>query len=212
MVNKGAQRKATTKRIYVNQVRDRSPIIGVKLADNRRHLKIEDLKKDHSASLHKKQAKQRTKEQLGRLNEQIQQLQLEINKHKQMEVRLEQQVTELTTANEKLRQNTVVSIQTDQFKKQQSTKVSTSDNKLEQKITEHKQVKQQARQEIGELTATKKQSKRRINPRKQSDRMFREKTEQARIPNELKEQPLDVEKLKAMAVLAKQIQGRTRHK
>jgi len=41
--------------------------------------------------------------------------------------------------------------------------------------------------------------------------MFREKTEQARIPKELREQPLDFQKLKAIAESAKQIQGRTRH-
>ena len=71
------QRKALTRRIYVNQVRERSPIIGVKLADNRSHLKIEDLKKDGLSSFPKKYAKlKKTKEQLAKLNEQVQQLPL----------------------------------------------------------------------------------------------------------------------------------------
>ncbi len=177
------QQKGTTKSVYVNQVRERSPIIGVKLADNRSHLKIEDLKKDRSASLPKNHTKQKeTKEQLEKLNEQIQQLQLEISKHKQIEVRLEQHVTELTAANEKLQHKAAV----------------------------NNQVKQQARKQIGELTASKKQSIHRTNARKQSDRILREKTEKVRVSKELREQPLDVQKLKAIAELAKQIQRRPR--
>jgi hypothetical protein len=232
------QQKATTRRIYVNQARERSPIIGVKLADNRSHLKIEDLKKDGLASFPKKYAKiKKTKEQLENLNEQVQQLQYEISKHKQTETRLEHQVKELTAANEKLHQNTIVSNQAEQSKKQQPAEVSTSNDKLQQKITEHKQaeqqpkqqiievpavneqppresaesstVKQQARQQIGEL---KKPSNYRNSTRKQPDRIFREETEQVRVSKELREQPLDVEKLKAIAELAKQIQRRSQRR
>ena len=71
--------------------------------------------------------------------------------------------------------------------------------------------KEQARQKIGELKTAKKQSQSKINARKHYHRMLKEKTEQARIPKELREQPLDVEKLRAIAELAKQIQGRNRH-
>jgi len=235
------QRKATTRSIYVNQVREHSPIIGVKLADNRNHLKIEDLKKGGSASFTKKYAKlKKTKEQLEKLNEQVQQLQYEISKHKQTEKHLEHQVKELTATNEKYRQNTTESNQVEQSEKQQPAEVSTSNDKLQQKITESKQagkqnkqqvmevqavkeqplckpaesgtVKQQARQQIGELKDPNKPSKRKSDTRKQSDRMLKEKTEPARIPKELREQPLDVEKLKAMAELAKQIHGRSKRR
>jgi cell division septum initiation protein DivIVA len=231
------QRKVTTKRIYVNQFRERSPIIGVKLADNRSHLKIEDVKKDGLASSPKKQAKQRkTKEQLDKLNEQVQQLQYEISKHKQVETRFEHQVKELTAANEKLRQNTVISTPIEQSKKQQPAEVSIPIDKLQQKIAGSKQAEQkpkrqiievpavtektqqesaesssigqQTQQQIGELKATLKPPKSSFITRKRSERMFREKTEHGRIPKELREQPLDVEKLKAIAELAKQIQER----
>ena len=232
-------RKSTNRSVYVNQVRKRSPIIGVKLADNRSHLKIEDLKKDGLASFPKKHAKLRkTKEQLEKLNEQVQQLQYEISKHKQTEARLECQVTELTAANEKLQHIATVNNQVKQSDKQQRAEALASDDKHRQKIAEHKQaeqqpkqqiievsvvkekpqpesaesstVKQQAMPQIGELTASKKQSKRRANARRQSDRILREKTEKVRVSKELREQPLDVQKLKAMAELAKQIQGRPR--
>jgi hypothetical protein len=228
------QRKGTTKSVYVNQVRERSPIIGVKLADNKSRLKIEDLKQDSPDSFHKRHSKQRkTKEQLEKLNEQIQQLQLEIGKHKQIEVRLERQVTELRAANEKLQNKAVVNNQTRQSDKLQPAETPPSDDKHKQKITEYKQAEQQpkqiievsavkekpqhesaesstVKQQIGELTASKKQSKRRASARKQSGRIIREKTEKDRVPKELREQPLDVQKLKAMAELARQIQGRPR--
>ena len=71
------------------------------------------------ASFPKKYAKQKkTKEQLAKLNEQVQQLQYEISKHKQTEARLEKHVEELTAANQKLRQNTVLSNQVEQIEKQ----------------------------------------------------------------------------------------------
>lgn len=232
------QQKATTRRIYVNQVRERSPIIGVKLADHRSHLEIENWKKDGSSSFPKKYAKlKKTKEQLHKLNEQVQQLQYEINKHKQTETRLEHQVKELTAANEILLQNTAVSNQVEQSKKQQPAEVSTSSDKLQQKIAEHKQagqqpkqpiievpavkehpkhesaksntVKQQASPQLGELKASKRPAKPKISTHKQPDRIFREETEQVRVSKELRELPLDVEKLKAIADLAKRIQRRS---
>jgi chromosome segregation ATPase len=116
------------------------------------------LKKDRSTSLSKKHAKQnKTKEQLEKLDEQIQQLRLEISKHKQNEVHLEQQVTELKVANKKLQSKTPV------------------------------------KHQVG-----------------QSNRILRGKTDKVRVPKELREQPLDVDKLKSMAELARQIRGRPR--
>ena len=234
------QRKATTRRVYVNQVRDRSPIIGVKLADNRSRHEIEDLKKDGSASFPKKYAKlKKTKEQLHKLNEQVQQLQYEIKKHKKTEVRLQNQVKELKAANEILLQNTTISNQVEQSKKQQPAELSTSSNKLQQKFAEHKQsgqqpkqpiievpgvkehpenksaksntVKKRARQQLGDLKAAQKPSKSKISRKKQPGRIVREKTEQVKASRELREQPLDVDKLKAMAELAKRIQKRSQN-
>ena len=206
------QQKATTRRIYVNQVRERSPIIGVKLADNRSHLEIEDLKKGGSASFPKKYAKlKKAKEQFEKLNEQIQQLQYEISKHKQTEARLKEHVKELTASNEKLQQNAVVNKQAEQKPKQQIIEVPAVKELPQRESAESGTVKQQAKQEIGELKAAQKPSKQR-STHKQPDRVFREEKEQARIPKELREQPLDIEKLKAMAELAKQIHGRSRHR
>ena len=222
-------RKGKTRTVYINQIRERSPIIGVKLADNRSHLKIEDLKKGRSAFSHKTSTKQKkTKEQLEKLNKQIQLLQLEISKHRKNEVRLEQQVTELMMANKKHQEKTLVN---NQVSDKQPAAAPASDDKPQQKMGKDKQaeqhpkrqiiempaVNQQPQQEIvkskkdrqyltqktDELKSSSKKSKRRDIESEVPKWMLREKTQQVRSSKEL---PLDVEKLKALAALAKQIQ------
>jgi hypothetical protein len=209
------QRKSIAKSVYVNQVRERSPIIGVKLADNRSHLRIEELKHDHSAQLSKKRAKQiKTKKQLEKLNQQVQQLQYEINKHKQTEERLKRHVTELTTelttANEQLRQNPIASNHIKQVPKQQIVDVHAVKEQPQAESAESSLVSQQAKQKAGESKNAKKSYNRRAKIRKQSNRVIRERTEQFKLSKEHREQPLDIERLKAIADLAKRIQTRSR--
>jgi hypothetical protein len=192
--------------VYVNQVRERSPIIGVKLADNKSHLRTKTHKQDRPAPVSKKLAKQRkTKQQMEMLNQQVQQLQYEINKHKQTEERLKRQVIDLTTelsaTNKQLRQNAIVSKQIEQAPKQQIIEVPAAKKQPSPKESTAKpQIKQQA----------KKSFNRRINTRKQSGRILRNKTEQVKPSKEHREQPLDIERLKSIADLAKQIQPRPR--
>jgi hypothetical protein len=201
-------RKGTTRNVYANQIRERSPIIGVKLADTKSHLKTEDFKKNRPASLSDKHTKQKkTKEQLEKLNKQIQLLQLEINKRKQNEIRLEQQVVELKTANKELKQKATaynLSKQAEQYPKQQIKEVPAIKEHPQQELAKSQKAKQT---QTGESTASKKPSK---NKSIEPNWMLREKTEQVRISKELKEEPLDVQKLKAIADLAKKIQGQRR--
>jgi hypothetical protein len=208
------QRKATTKNVYAKQIRERSPIIGVKLADTRRHTKIEDLKKYRSASLSKKQTKQKKeKEQLEKVNKEIQLLQIEISKHKQNEAHLEKRIVELKAANKELQEKTA------QSAKQNSAGTPLSHHKLRQQIIEKPAINKQSQQEFaksqkirqiqtGESTTLKNQSKNKAIKSYKPNWMLREKTGQDRIPKELREEPLDVQKLKAIAELAKKIQGR----
>jgi hypothetical protein len=223
------QRKASTRNVYANQLRERSPIIGVKLADTRSRAKIEDLKKYRSASLSKKRTKQKKeKEQLEKVNKQIQLLQHEISKHKQTEAHLEKQIVELKSANKELQEKAT------QSAKQHSAGTSVI-HKLQQKITGHLQTEQYPKQQIiekpainkqpkqefaksqktrqiqtGESTTLKNQSKNKAIKSFKPNWMLREKTGQDRIPKELREEPLDVQKLKAIAELAKKIQGQRR--
>ena len=101
------QRKRAVRNIYKNPFLEKTPVIGAKLgAHKRRHHLIKDLKKGRLAAVQKRHTKQQkpTKytESSEKLHEQIQQLQREIIKRKQTEVRLEERVAYLTAANEKL--------------------------------------------------------------------------------------------------------------
>jgi hypothetical protein len=93
------------RKVYEGHFREDSPIIGVNLEARKRgrHL-IGNLKKGRLASIHKHQKRQqaKTKGPSEKLHEEIKQLQYEIIKRKQAEVRLEHQVAELTSDNEKL--------------------------------------------------------------------------------------------------------------
>jgi hypothetical protein len=230
------QRKGTARKAYANQSRERSPIIGVKLADTRRHAKSRYPKRDRPASLSKKDKKEKkTKEQLENLNKQIQLLQLEISKHEQNEKLLEQQITELTAANNKLQEKTVINHRAAQSDRQPAGAPASVDN-LRQKITKNRQSEQyserqimevpganeQPRQEVAKSQKNEQQSSNRIGQALrnlsrqrvleslQPDRTLREKTEHFKTSKEVREEPLDVQKLKAIAELAKQIQGRRR--
>jgi hypothetical protein len=209
------QRKNTIKSVYVNQVRERSPIIGVKLADNRSHLRINELKHDRSTHSSRKHAKQiKTKEQLEKLNQQVQQLQYQINKQNQTEERLKSQVIELTTelsaANEQLRKTPVIRKRGEQEQKQRIIEMSPVKDQPSPELAESGTIKQPPEQQADKSIAAQKLHNRRINIRKQSDRVPQEKTEQIKPSKERKEQPLDIERLKTIADLAKRIQTRPR--
>lgn len=194
------QLKGTSRNVYPNQYKERSPVIGVKLADARGRMKNPDLKKDRSTSLSKKHKKEnKTKEQSEKLNKQIQLLQLEIGKHKENETRLEQQITELIAANKKLQQKAVVNNRAIQSDVQKPGESSTSLDKLQQKMTKYKQAKQYSKRQIIELPGINKQLRHELA-----------KSQNVGQLSSFEEEPLDVQKLKAVADLAKQIQGRRR--
>ena len=204
-------RKGTTKNVFVNQIRERSPIIGVKLADNSSHIKIEDLKKDRPAALPKKHTEQKNaKRQLEKMNRQIQLLQLEINKHKQGKAHLEQQVTELKAANKILQKKAAIKNhvkQAEQYPKQQIIEMPAKNEQPESKIAKSNKTRQPSSRQPGELKVSKNQNKHKAIQSKEPNWMLREKTEQVKASKELKEQPLDIQKLKSLAALAKQIRG-----
>lgn len=203
------QRKGTTRSVYANKIRERSPIIGVKLADTGSQLKIKDSKKYRSESLSKKHTKEKkTKEQLEKLNKQIQLLQLEISKHKQNELRLEQQVVELKVANKKFQQKASAHNQykqAEQYSKQQIVEVPAINEPQQQELAKSQKAKQT---QAGESTTLKNQSKHKATKPYEPNWLLREKSERVRTSKG--EEPLDVQKLKAIAELAKKLQGQRR--
>ncbi len=184
------QRKERAGRIYTHHDRERSPIIGVKLANGKHNPpEITDSKKvrSHSAARDKNKQDDVTK-QVDSSNEQIRQLQYEIARHRQAEARLEQQLAELTAANEKLKHE----------------------------INEVKQAEEHLQQQTVELLAANKELQEGRSGRKRVEGSVQGQTNSApatdKHPTDSKHanEPLDVEKLKAIAALARQIQQRPR--
>ena len=151
---------------------------------------------------------------MEKLNQQVQHLQSEISKHKQTEEHLKSQVTELTTelktANEQLRQNPDTSHNIEQAHNQQIIDVPPVKERPSQELAESSTVKQRVKQQAAKSKAARKSFSRRIITRKQPDGLIREKTDKIKLSKENREQPLDIERLKAIADLAKQIHTRPR--
>jgi len=184
------QRKERAGRIYTHHHPERSPIIGVKLANGKHSPpEITDSKKARSHSVERGKIKQDGAiKQVDVSNEQIKQLQCEIARHRQTEARLEQQLAELTAANEKLRQEIDKVKQTEEHHQQQTVELPAVNKELQEERVGRKRVKGPIHNQTDSAPAADKQ------------------------PTDSKHanEPLDVEKLKAIAALARQIQQRPR--
>ena len=111
------QRARKLRKIYEGHYLGNSDVIGVNLGSpKRRRFLIGDLKKSGQASSHKYKQQQHltTVKPLEKLHEEIKQLQCEIIKQKQVEVHLEQQISELKAENERLQQELTESRQAEQ--------------------------------------------------------------------------------------------------
>ena len=179
------QRKGTIRKVRISPVRERSAIIGVKLTGHKQsHQPVKESQKNLLAHYAEKDGKQtkwgQPTKQFENLNEQIEQLQHEIAERRQAEEQLKQQADELTAANEQ----------------------------LQGEIAERKQAEKQFKQQSAELTTANEQSKGEIAEREQAEKMPINSTEPAEETKEPQRgEPLDVQKLKAIAALAKQLQG-----
>ena len=146
------QRKRAIRNVYENQLLESSPVIGMNLgAHKRSHHVIENLKKGRLAAVQKRHPKQQklTKqtEPSEKLHEQIKQLQYEIIKRKQIEVRLEQRVANLTAASEKLQRELAENKQAEQHPEEQTVEEPAANEQLQPEVPGSKQAEQQVAQE-----------------------------------------------------------------
>lgn len=166
------QRKRAVRSVYENQFMESSPVIGMNLGAHKRsrHV-IEDLKKGRLAAVKKRHPKQQksTKqtEPSEKLHEQIKQLQHEIIKRKQTEVRLEERVANLTAANEKLQRELV--------EKKQAGKQA-ADEQLQPEVP----VSKQAEQQVAEVLVADEQQKPEVPESEQVEQDIGEQT--AEVP------------------------------
>lgn len=155
------QRKRAFRNIHGNKFLENTPVIGSNLGvrKKRRHL-IRDFKKARLAASqqgHTNQQKSTKRTESEKLHEQIRQLQRENIKHKQNEVRLKQQVAELTAAKDELQRELVELKQIAQPAEVKDEVEPISEEQLQPEISENKQIEQrvitdnkQAEQDIEE--------------------------------------------------------------
>jgi len=145
------QRKRALRNIYENQFLESTPVIGTKLGSRKRRRRlIKNFKKAQLAAAqqgHSNQQKSAQKSESEKLREQIKQLQYEIIKRKQAEVRLKQQVAEVTTAKDELQCELAELKQTEQPAEMKDEVEPTSEEQLQPEITEDEQAEQPVAQE-----------------------------------------------------------------
>lgn len=207
------QRKGTIRKVRISPVRERSAIIGVKLTGHKQsHQPVKESQKNLLAHYAEKDGKQtkwgQPTKQFENLNEQIEQLQHEIAERRQAEEQLKQQADELTAANEQLQGEIAERQQAKEQLKQQVAELTAANEQFKSEIAERKQAEKQFKQQSAELTTANEQSKGEIAEREQAEKMPINSTEPAEETKEPQRgEPLDVQKLKAIAALAKQLQG-----
>jgi chromosome segregation ATPase len=217
------QRKAAAVITHADHILERSPIIGVKL--KRRGEEIDDLKEGRPARAQtrreKKEKLKQATEWLERLNDRIGQLQTEIIKRSQTEESLNQNVAELTAANEQLRHKIAEGKQAEGCLEQKALEPAAICERLKRKIAEHTQANGQHEHTVGDHNRTverveqqtskplftSEQPQQRLGEYRQTDGTPGDGAQQAKKTRRQSE-PLDVEKLQAIAALAKQIQRR----
>lgn len=157
-------RKESLRRTYANRLRERSPIIGVNIAE---HKPIPQARPRKAIRQFKK------------LNEQLKQLQHENTKRRQIEVRLGQQLAELTTANEQLRHEVTEGRQTQKRLKQQVAELMAANERLQQEEFKQVQTQKTPAESSGQGSTSKSQM-----------------------------MPLNIEELRKTSELAKRVTGR----
>ena len=155
------QRKRAIRRLYANQLPERSPVIGINLGGRKRsHHGIKDLKKNRLTFVpekHENHNKSKiTTEPSENLHEQIKQLQYEIIKRRQTEKHLDQRIANLTADNEQLRREIAESRQIEQRSSQEIDETPATDEKLQPELAEKKQAEQDVKEQVAEVQAEKK--------------------------------------------------------
>ena len=128
-------RKGMVTAEYEDAVPQRSPIIGVKLADHKRSRRqIRSLERDGSRSRLKE-----TSQQAENSREQVGQLQHEIVRLRQTEARLEQQAADLAAANKQLQDEVIKHRQTEVRLEQRIGKLTAAHARLQLQISQQEQ-------------------------------------------------------------------------
>ncbi|UCC96290.1 MAG: hypothetical protein JSW66_10625 [Phycisphaerales bacterium] len=205
------QREERKLREYARPIRQSSPIIGIKLAAGRHsEVDVTDSKKRRLVFFAgKRNERTNTPEPSDTSDEKVRRLQREIIKRQQAEASLEQQLAELRADNKNLQSQINEGKKAEERLRQQTVKLLAANKRLQQGLTGEKQVEEHPKGKTLELLAADRLPRGGLGPRGQDSVVLAappKRPTDSRHANE----PLDVQKLKAVAALAKQIQSRPR--
>jgi hypothetical protein len=173
------QRKRAIRRVYANQLPERSPVIGINLGDRKRsHHGIKDLKKNRLTFVPEKHENhnksKKTTEPSENLHEQIKQLQYEIIKRKQTEKHLDQRMANLTADNEQLRREIAESRQVEQRPSREAAEMPAADEKFQPELAEKKQAEQDPKREVVEASTADEKFQIEVIEKKQAEQDVKE--------------------------------------
>ncbi|MHC4691578.1 MAG: PAS domain-containing protein [Planctomycetota bacterium] len=129
------------------------------------------------------------------LKEQIEQLQKQIEEHEKAKEELNQQATELSTANKQLQQQIMEREQAEESLKKEAAELSTANEQLKDKVIEHDLAGKSQKKETDGLEATNKQLQKQITKHEKAEESFKQKADELKSTNEqLKKQVTEYKK------------------
>ena len=201
-------RKETLARAEVDELPERSPIIGLRLADHKRSRReIRNLERKRSASAPQRHASQKelreTSGQVDTLERQIRQLQREITEHGRTEARLKHQIASLTGTHGQLQPQTHEQSQTE-ISPEQVAQLTAANKQLRDELAKHRQTEVRLEQQLDKLKAANARLQQQASEQRPSENIPVQGVEQKpklRRPSG----PLNTEELRRLAELGRRL-------
>jgi chromosome segregation ATPase len=207
-------RRETVVRADMDGLPERSPIIGVRLADHKRSRReIRRLQARPSASaLQRRAGRKQLKEVTGQvdtLKGQIRQLQREITEHERTETHLKGQVAKLTTASGQVRRERGQRNQAEVSLEQRLAELTAVNKQLRDELTRRRQTQVRLEQQLDTLAAANVRPERQVPERRPPENIPVQTVEQ-KPRSKRSNGPLNTEELSRLAELGKRLAPRRR--
>lgn len=202
-------RKGMLTRVEVDELPERSPIIGLRLADHKRSRReIRDLEKSRTASAPQRFSSRKERmeiaEQVDTLTGQIAQLQREITEHDRTEARLKHKIAELTAADGRPQPQPQERSQADTAFEQRLAQLTAANKQLRDELVKHRQTEVRLEQQIDKLKAANARLEQQASEQRPSENIPVQGVEQKPRPRR-RSGPLNTEELSRLAELGRRL-------
>lgn len=205
-------RKVTLTPADPDELPERSPIIGLRLADYKSSRRvIRGLERNRlTSAAQQRGSRQELREATGQmdlLKGQIRELQREITEHSRAEAHLKRQIAELTAAGGQLQPQTVKRSPTDLSLEQQLAELTAANRRLRDDLARHQQTEVRLEQQIDKLRTVNARLQQQASEQRPSENIPVQSVEQKPKPKR-PSGPLDPEELSQLAELGKRLAPR----